>query len=207
MLIRSLQAYVADRIAEFDQVAPVRRARLAQIAAYIRTCRAGSGTARLMFICTHNSRRSQLAQLWARAAAAHFGVSNVLTYSAGTEATAFNPRAVAAAERAGFEIRAVHAGGNPVYVVCFDRESAPVECFSKTIQHASNPHREFCAVMVCSDADAGCPIVPGAAARVVLPYEDPKAFDDTPEEAAKYDERCRDIARELLWLFAELSNG
>lgn len=207
MLMPALRAFVADREAEFDRIMPDRRARLAQIAAYVRACRAASQPARLMFICTHNSRRSHLAQLWAQAAAAHYGIADVLTSSGGTEATAFNPRAVAAAGRAGFEIIQVGGGENPVYVVRFDRESAPLECFSKVYRHASNPQREFCAVMVCSDADAKCPAVAGAGARVALPYDDPKAFDGTPVEAEKYDERCRDIAREMLWLFAELSKG
>lgn len=205
MLTPALRAFVADREAEFGRIAPDRRARLAQIGAYVRACQAASRPARLMFICTHNSRRSHLAQLWAQAAAAHHGIADVLTYSGGTEATAFNPRAVAAAERAGFEISRAGGGANPVYLVRFDCQSGPLECFSKVYRHAANPQRDFCAVMVCSDADAKCPAVTGAATRVALPYDDPKAFDGTPEEAAKYDERCRDIAREMLWLFADLS--
>ena len=52
-------------------------------------------------------------------------------------------------------------------------------------------------------ADKQCPFVPGAALRIGLPFDDPKAFDNTPREAAMYDERCQQIARELLYVFSE----
>ena len=35
------------------------------------------------------------------------------------------------------------------------------------------------------------------------PYDDPKAFDDTPAEAEKYDERSQQIAREMLYIFSK----
>ena len=59
----------------------------------------------LVFICTHNSRRSHMAQLWAQAAAAYYGIPNVIAYSGGTEVTAFNSRAVKTMEELGFRIR------------------------------------------------------------------------------------------------------
>jgi hypothetical protein len=67
---------------------------------------------------------------------------------------------------------------------------------------AANPQREFCAIMTCSQADEACPNVAGAANRIAIPYEDPKAADGTPEEAAVYDERCAQIARETLYAFS-----
>ena len=45
-----------------------------------------------------------------------------------------------------------------------------------------------------------CPIVAGADFRIALPFEDPKAFDDTPLESEKYTERCRQIGREMLYV-------
>ncbi len=60
--------------------------------------------------------------------------------------------------------------------------------------------------MTCSQADKRCPIVAGAAARIALPFDDPKEFDGTPLERSKYDERCQQIARELLFVFAEVGS-
>jgi len=158
-----------------------------------------------MFICTHNSRRSHLSQIWASTAAAYYGVPGVETYSGGTEATAFNPRAVAALKRAGFEISHSATQDNPHYTVRFHDNAPAMECFSKVYKQPPNPTADFCAIMTCAQADKNCPVVRGATLRIGVPYEDPKAFDGTPEEAAKYDERCQQIAREILYVFANAS--
>lgn len=156
---------------------------------------------------THNSRRSHLAQIWAQAAALHYRVPGVEVYSGGTEATAFNPRAVAALRRAGFDIQASADGNgsNPRYLVRFGGRSEPLECFSKIYSQPPNPQADFCAVMTCSEADRNCPLVAGATVRIALPYDDPKAFDGNPQESAAYDERCRQIAREMLYVFSQAS--
>ena len=177
---------------------------LDRLAGFIAARATAGRPSRLTFICTHNSRRSQLAQIWARAAAAHLGVPAVETYSGGTEATAFNPRAVAAMRRAGFRIDDPDGGDNPVYRVRFADGAEPMECFSKLYHQAPNPEREFCAVMTCSAADATCPVVLGAAERISLPYDDPGFFDGSDREAAAYDERCRQIAREMLAVFSKV---
>jgi len=161
---------------------------------------------RLVFICTHNSRRSHLSQIWAQTAAGRYGVAGVETFSGGTEATAFNPRAVTALRRAGFTIPEPEAGANPRYQVRCHAEAPPLVCFSKVYGDASNPRSDFYAVMTCSQADQNCPVVAGAAQRIALPFDDPKAFDGTLEEAAQYDERCRQIAREMLFIFSTVGD-
>jgi hypothetical protein len=148
-----------------------------------------------------------MAQLWAQAAAHYFGISGVDTYSGGTEATAFNPRAVAALRRAGFEITQASEGENPVYDVRFTDEMEPLRCYSKVHNEPPNPDRGFAAVMTCSDADAACPIVFGAVQRIAITYDDPKTADGTPDEATIYDERCRQIAREMLYVFSLAETG
>ncbi len=159
----------------------------------------------LTFICTHNSRRSHFGQIWAAVAAAWYGVEGVKTYSGGTEATAFNLRAVAALERAGFRVE--NPGGeNPFYRVSFSENEPALECFSKVYDHPANPSQDFIAVMTCSEADENCPFIPGATLRVPLTYEDPKEADGTPEETARYDERCRQIAAEMFFLFSQVKN-
>jgi arsenate reductase len=157
----------------------------------------------MTFICTHNSRRSHFGQVWAAVAAAHFGLENITTFSGGTEATAFNPRAVAALERAGFSIENP-GGDNPKYKVRFGEAADALTCFSKKYDDASNPQKGFVAVMTCSDADRNCPIVPGAVARFATPYVDPKEADNTPQETARYDERCKQIATEMLYLMGKV---
>ena len=141
-----------------------------------------------------------MGQLWAVAAAAHFGIDGVRTYSGGTEATAFNPRAVAAMRRAGFVIESP-GGDNPRYRVTFDEDGPVMECFSKAYDDPVNPATGFAAIMTCSDADEACPVIHGASLRAPIRYEDPKAADETPDEALAYDARCLQIATEMLYLF------
>ncbi len=144
---------------------------------------AEKGRLDVLFVCTHNSRRSHMAQLLGQAAARRRGMTNVHTFSGGTEVTAFDPRAIAALQRAGFEIGSA---------------------FSKLIDAPVNPSSDFVAVMTCSQADAACPVVKGSTRRVAVSYEDPKLADDTPDEAQRYDERVEQIGRDLVWVFSKL---
>jgi arsenate reductase len=198
-----LETYISARAAEFDRISAERRQALDRLAQFVRDRRSTGEPVRLNFICTHNSRRSHLGQIWASVAAERYGVHGVETYSGGTEATAFNPRAVAALERAGFHITAEAEVGNPRYQVRISDKAAAMVCFSKKYSDPVNPSQDFAAVMTCTEADKGCPLIPGALARVALPYRDPKEADGTPEETARYDERCADIAREMLYVFAQ----
>lgn len=160
-----------------------------------------SDSADIVFICTHNSRRSQLSELWMRAAAHHYGIKNIQTYSGGTESTAFNPRMVAAIERFGFQVKRWDHRDNPDYSINLPNEELDQQkMFSKKFSDAFNPQSDFIAVMVCSDADARCPFVQGASARVALPFLDPKAFDNTPQETQAYDDKVREIGREIIFL-------
>lgn len=205
----ALAAYVKARTAEFDAIPAERQRQLAELADYVLQRRAAGEPTRLVFICTHNSRRSHFAQLWAQTAAAHYGIAGVETFSGGTQATAFNPRAVAALRRAGFEVvgpaSSSQAGPqNPRYLVRYQTAAPPLACFSKVYSEDGNPTSDFCAVMTCTDADQACPLVTGAARRISLPYDDPKIADDTPQESLAYDARCRQIAREMLFVFQQV---
>jgi arsenate reductase len=203
-LVPAIAAYVAATLAELDQIPVERRQRIAALASFVRDRTDSGEEVALTFICTHNSRRSHMSQVWAETAAHCFGIDGVTSYSGGTEATAFSPRAVAALARAGFHIEQMSEGDNPVYAVRFVDGMEPLRCFSKVYNQPPNPDHGFAAVMTCSDADAACPIVFGAAERVSIPYEDPKAADGTDGEASAYDERCRQIAREMLYLFSAI---
>lgn len=201
-LFPALAGYLDARAAEFPALGPDRRARLAEAAEYVRARRAAGKAAALLFVCTHNSRRSHLGQLWALAAAAACGMDGVAAFSGGTEATAFAPHAVDSLRRAGFRVDVEQPGPNPVYLARLGPAFEPVRCFSKTYDAPSNPRSGFCAVMTCAEADEACPRVDGAIARIALPYDDPKRSDGTGRETEVYDERCREIAREMLYAFS-----
>jgi arsenate reductase len=199
----TLQQYADSLTFEFEQIPEERRAELRQLADYIRGQKDSAHPVQLTFICTHNSRRSHLGQIWAAAAAAFYGVDGIETFSGGTEATAFNPRAVAAIQRAGFVVDSAD-GDNPRYRVHLRQGDAGLICFSKKYDDAANPQKDFAAVMTCSQADAECPYIPGAKFRQSLPYNDPKEADGTPQESERYDERCRQIGREMMYAFSLL---
>ena len=159
---------------------------------------------RLNFICTHNSRRSHLSQIWAQTMAIHFGIQNVFCYSGGTEATAMFSKVGETLTNQGFQIQQLSSNNNPVYAVKYDENEAAIVCFSKTFDDAFNPNSEFAAIMTCSSADAGCPFIAGAEKRLPIRYEDPKAFDGTDLMDAKYSERSLEIASELYFVFSQI---
>lgn len=198
-----LSRYIEDRTAEFDAIPADRKVELEALAAFVRSAR-DTGVARLNFICTHNSRRSHFGQVWAQVGAHHFGIDSLVnTYSGGTEATAFNERAVGALRRAGLDIHPSAISDNPRYAVHYAADRAPMVCFSKKYDDgAANPTSGFAAVMTCAQADRGCPVVYGSTARFSTPYEDPKASDGLPEERDTYDERCAQVAREMLYMMS-----
>ncbi len=204
-LLPELRAYVEQRLTEIDGISTERQAVLNALSIFISARVALQQPSRVVFICTHNSRRSHMAQLWAQVAAATFSVPGVETFSGGTETTAFNSRAVASLGRAGFLIEPFSDGKNPIYEVSHEPEMEPMQGFSKIYGDPPNPVEDYAAVMTCSNADEECPIVDGATERMVIPYGDPKAFDGTETEAEKYDERCRQIAREMLYVFSEVA--
>lgn len=200
----ALVTYVNALKPDFSKIPADRKAQLDRITTFIQQQVNAGEPIQLTYICTHNSRRSHFGQIWAAAAAVYYGIPNVKTFSGGTEVSAFNERAVAACSRAGFIIKKVSEGANPVYDVIVASDKEPIRAFSKKYDDTANPQRDFCAVMTCSQADAACPMVRGAAARVATPYDDPKAFDGKAEETAKYDERCKQIATETLYVFSNV---
>ncbi len=201
ILFPQILSYCEARISEFESIPAERKAILARIAEYIRNKRDENQVIQLVYICTHNSRRSHFGQIWGAVAAAYYDVPTVLTYSGGTEATAFHPNAVAATKRAGFDMQCLDENTNSLYEIYFG-ENLSTACFSKTYDDATNPSENFAAVMTCSDADENCPFIPNVELRVATTYDDPKAFDNTPQQDEKYDERCAQIARESLYVFS-----
>ena len=191
-----------------DTLTDDRATDFAPLAAWIAEKKATGAPAHLVFVCTHNSRRSHMAQLWAQAAAVHKGLDQVRAWSGGTEATAFNPRAVQALKSHGMwvvDTGETKGDGNPVYNTKLGPKLPGIKGFSKTYDDPFNPQQGFAAVMVCSEADRSCPFVAGADIRVSIPYVDPKASDGTPDEEATYARKSSEIGHEMTWLMGEVA--
>lgn len=159
---------------------------------------------RLNFICTHNSRRSHLSQIWAHVIANYYGIEKVTCYSGGTEATAMFPKVAETLLNTGFKINALSSGKNQVYSIAFSENEHPIIAFSKTYDNAFNPSSNFAAILTCSSADKGCPFISGAEQRIPITYEDPKLFDNTPQQDEKYLERSNQIATEMKYVFEQV---
>lgn len=177
---------------------------LGQIKNYIQGINAQGQVAKLNFICTHNSRRSQMAQVWAETAAAYYAI-DIACYSGGVEVTEFNQNTVETLRNAGFEITK-EGVDNPTYLLKYNQDSKGINCFSKLYDDATNPKTDFAAVMTCSEADENCPYIPGAEIRIPLHYEDPKEFDDTPLMSENYSRRSEQIGAEMFFIFSKLNS-
>ncbi|MFV8363335.1 low molecular weight phosphatase family protein [Flavobacterium sp. ZT3P35] len=191
---------------QFETITGERKSILQPLVDFIQNKVYNQEDIRLNLICTHNSRRSHLSQVWAQTAAAYYNIKNVFCYSGGTEATALYPMAAQTLEQSGFKIRVIAAGNNPIYSIKYAENTHPVIGFSKKYDDEFNPKSEFAAIMTCSQADGGCPFIAGADKRIPITYEDPKAFDNTPQQAEKYQERSLQIATEMLYVFSQIKS-
>ncbi|TDQ27741.1 low molecular weight phosphatase family protein [Tenacibaculum caenipelagi] len=160
----------------------------------------------LNFICTHNSRRSQLAQVWSFFAIEYFNLKNIYTYSGGTEATSFHRNTVKCLQKTGFIFNVIDfSHQNPRYLVSFEGTKKSILGFSKVYSHPQNSF-PFIAITTCDSADQNCPFIPDAIERFHLPYVDPKASDNTDLTEETYLKTSKQIAGELFFIFEELQN-
>src|SRR5580765_3415858 len=203
-LLPPLRPYVKEVTNELGKISAERRVVLDEIAKSIGAQLESGKEAQLTFICTHNSRRSHMSQIWAQTAAYYFGLERVHAFSGGTQATACNCRTVAAMRRVGFDIEDATTGENPLYLVRYATDRPPIRAYSKLYNADGNPKRDFIALMTCSVADKTFPVVQGAISRYAIHYADPRVCDDTPAETTAYNERCREIAREMFYIMAQV---
>ena len=215
-LLPALRPYVKEVATELALVSAERKVVLDEIAATVASRLEHEKEANLTFICTHNSRRSHMSQIWLQTAACFYGFDKVHAWSGGTDVTACNCRTVTAMRRVGFEIKDATGntmkdaikdspkGENPLYLVRYAENRSPIRTYSKRYDADANPKRDFIALMTCSSADKSCPVVEGAIARFAIHYADPRLCDDTPIETTAYNERCREIAREMFYIMSEV---
>lgn len=204
-MLDKIKNFCEAREREFGLISEERQVVLTRLSDYISSKFEANETPKMTIICTHNSRRSHLGQLWLAVGAQYYDLPDIETFSGGTENTAFNIRAVNAMREIGFDIISNHPNEtNPVYQVKWSANGNPYAAFSKKYYNPPNPSQDFAAIMVCTSADEGCPIVSGCDFRLSLPFDDPKAFDDTDLEAAKYMERAEQIGREMLFVLSKI---
>jgi arsenate reductase len=189
-----------------ESISDDRKEILKPLTEFIQTKITSDQEIRINFICTHNSRRSHLSQVWAQTMANYFNIKNVFCYSGGTEATALFPMVAETLKNSGFEIKTLSEGKNPVYSIKYAENEPPIIGFSKKLDDDFNPKSKFAAIMTCSQADGGCPFIAGAEKRIPITFEDPKAFDNTPQQVEKYNERSIQIATELFYVFSQINS-
>lgn len=207
-LFKNISNFCKSLEKEFGLIPPLRKEKLSALAQYFSGKFGNDEIPKAIVICTHNSRRSHLGQVWLAAGAEYYQLPKIQTFSGGTEATAFNSKALEALARVGFEICSADLNvTNPVYKISWSENMIPYQAFSKKYEDAPNPKEKFAAIMVCSEADADCPFVLGCDFRLSLPFDDPKDFDGTEMESQKYDERCRQIGREMLFVLKQVKNN
>ncbi len=200
-----LTQFTEDIILQFDQIPVDRKLLLDRLTSYIQGNLNAGKESLLMFICTHNSRRSHFGQILCALAADFYQVSGIQTFSAGTEVTAFHPNAIAALRSIGMEIYTTDTRSNPHYIVSWSSTDS-LHAYSKLIDDEGNPKEHFAAIMTCTHAEQNCPFVVGADFRIGLSFDDPKAFDGTAQESEMYLARVHQIAREIFYVFSRLTH-
>jgi protein-tyrosine-phosphatase len=204
-LYNNLNNSIIELIKEFNLITENRKKELESLALVIDESFNKFAKAEITIICTHNSRRRQLGQLWIKTAAIHYGIKNIYTFSGGTEATSFNYRMVNAVKEYGFNVKQLDENANPKYHITLGKEDESMDIlYSKVYSENYNPQSNYIAIMVCSQADEGCPFVAGAFKRISLPYLDPKEFDDTELESIKYLEKVKEIGIEMLYMISKI---
>jgi arsenate reductase len=203
-LLPGLEPYVKEVAGHAESVPADRKQVLDPIVGDVAARLRDGKRADLTFICTHNSRRSHMSQIWAQTAAYYYGLHGIHTFSGGTQATACNCRTVAAMRRVGFDIEDATTGDNPIYLVRYAADRPAIRAYSKLYNGDGNPKKEFIALMTCSVADKSCPVVQGAISRYAIHYVDPRLCDDTPTETDAYNARCKEIAQEMFYIMSHV---
>jgi len=204
---QTLFSEIAQVIKELNPhtISSERKTVLQPLTDFIQSKVSGNQEIRINFICTHNSRRSLLSQVWTQTMAYYFNIKNVFCYSGGTESTVLFPMIAETLRNSGFKIKTICKNKNPIYSIKYAENEHPIIGFSKKLDDEFNPKSEFAAIMTCNAANEACPFVTGAEKRIPITFEDPKAFDNTPQQAEKYKERSLQIATEMFHVFSQIT--
>ena len=211
-LLPPVKAHADSLTASFDMIDPPHRPAGEALADWIAKNYQPGRPLDVIVVCTGNSRRSILGSTMGNVAAAYYGMPEVRFHSGGTAPSAFNARTARTLREIGIEVEPTSGEGargepetaNPIYRVRWgspsDSGGPPLGTteFSKRYDDPANPQKGFAALMVCGEADTGCPFVKGSVLRVSMPYLDPKIYDGGSLETEKYAERRDDMGRLML---------
>jgi arsenate reductase len=200
-----IELIISKLLLSFDSIPSPRKQKLIELAAQLKLAFSSANALNLVFVCTHNSRRSHMGQLWAKLAAHYYGFENVNSFSAGTEVTELNSNVIEMLQKVGYKVSTFQNVSNPAYLIEFG-ENQSLTCFSKLIEHKSNPKADFFAIMMCTEAEANCPFVPGAIHRIGLPFDDPKVYDNTIKVSDAYLSTFEEIGLQILFLFNQIKH-
>lgn len=187
------------------EISAERKSMLRPLIDCIQKCIQNEKAISIIFICTHNSKRSHLAQVWAQTMIFYYSIHGIACYSGGTEGTAVYPKVIETLSEQGFGIQKIADTNNPVYAITYDENSHPVIAFSKKYDDEFNPANGFIAVMTCSEADGECPFIAAADLRISIPFEDPKISDGTLEQGQIYKARSLQIGSEMRYVFSQIN--
>lgn len=201
-MFESLYNFCEKLSSTADEIDAIRLPALTTLADYLTEIYTKEDVSAVVFVCTHNSRRSLIGELMLALCAEYYSLPPLHTYSAGTEATRLSTQACEALTDIGYEIKIDESTdtSNPIHHFRWSDTMSPHLSFSKKYTHSHLPTSDYCGVMVCNEADAGCPVIQGMAARVSLPYLDPKRMDGTLEQHSAYMRCIREIGREMMWV-------
>lgn len=191
-----LKEYIQNVHVGLENISVERKKTLLKVSNYILTNYQKNKKSNLMFVCTHNSRRSQLAQVWAYVGYKYYKVKNINVYSGGTKITVFNLCAINALKRSGLKVKKVKDD----FLIRTSEKDSGLKCYSKKYNSKRNIKKNFIAIMTCSYVNETCPIVEGSNCKVFLPYIDPKTSDGTEDESRIYDRTCLNIAQEMFFI-------
>lgn len=202
-----IKEHILTLESEFNLISEDRKKLLENCALHVSNQIREKGSSEIIVICTHNSRRSQLAELWIAIAAKHYHLPTISSFSGGSESTAFNHRMVNGLIDFGLQFGVIRAGENPHYAVSVEDLEITKSCFSKVYSDSFNPQKDFIAILVCHSADEACPTIFGAAHRFFIPYVDPKRADDTSNEKTTYADKIWEIGREMMYLVSRVDTS
>ena len=124
-----IELIISKLLLSFDSIPSPRKQKLIELAAHLKVALSSANPLNLVFVCTHNSRRSHMGQLWAKLAAHFYGFENVNSFSAGTEVTELNSNVIEMLQKVGCKVSTFQNVSNPAYLIEFG-ENQSLTCFS-----------------------------------------------------------------------------
>jgi len=153
------------------------------------------------FICSDNSRESQLCQAWAFLAAHHYGL-NIHSFSGGLEVSSFHRNTIKTLQKTGFSFQLEDfAHQNPKYSVSYSDSRNSIIVFSKLYDNSANKE-PFIAITTSKKAEEHCPLISNAIQCYYLPLNELKSSDGTDEQEANYLAISEKVATEIGYIFA-----